>query len=247
MTLWNPNYDNRLVNTIDRPCNFAQQFLIRDGVLDITVYNRSNDVLWGLFNANVVQFSIILEFMAKILNVKVGYQIHMINSLHLYFHSNPQVSNILANINDFNIYDIFPATELTFNKESFDPFDNVDYLDSQFREFFKIENKIKRERSFTLDNIKINYLRDALRMAFIFAPYKRNDLSVEKYGQILDSLKELEYPELFISCLEFLNRSFLGMSEKDIYALITEYISLNERLIISEKQTKALVQYVITH
>ena len=72
------------VNTIDRPCNVSFFFLIRDGKLDLTISNRSNDVNLGLFNANIVQFSVILETMALLLGVPVGKQVHFINSLHYY-------------------------------------------------------------------------------------------------------------------------------------------------------------------
>jgi hypothetical protein len=52
--------------------------------LDITVTNRSNDMLWGLLGANYVHFSILQEYMAARLGVEVGYYHHFSNNLHVY-------------------------------------------------------------------------------------------------------------------------------------------------------------------
>jgi hypothetical protein len=53
-------------------------------VLDLTVTNRSNDLIWGLLGANYVCFSILQEYMAARLGVGVGHYHHFTNNLHLY-------------------------------------------------------------------------------------------------------------------------------------------------------------------
>jgi thymidylate synthase len=52
--------------------------------LDMTVTNRSNDLIWGLLGANYVQFSVLQEYMAAHLGVKVGLYHHMTTNLHIY-------------------------------------------------------------------------------------------------------------------------------------------------------------------
>lgn len=54
------------------------------GSLDITVCNRSNDLVWGMLGANVVQFSFLLEYMAARLGCVVGKYHHFTNNLHAY-------------------------------------------------------------------------------------------------------------------------------------------------------------------
>lgn len=68
----------------DVPCNTAAYFDLRDGVLNVTVTNRSNDAIWGCYGANVVQFSILLEYVAACLNVEVGTYRQFSNNFHVY-------------------------------------------------------------------------------------------------------------------------------------------------------------------
>jgi len=87
----------------DVPCNTECMFQIRevtgtanfDGsparpqkYLDMTVINRSNDLVWGLLGANVVHFSYLLEYMANAIGVEMGNQIHFTNNLHIYTENN---------------------------------------------------------------------------------------------------------------------------------------------------------------
>jgi len=53
-------------------------------VLDMTVTNRSNDLIWGLLGANFVHFSILMEYMAARLGAEVGLYHHFTNNLHCY-------------------------------------------------------------------------------------------------------------------------------------------------------------------
>ncbi len=53
-------------------------------VLDITVTNRSNDLVWGLLAANYTCFSVLAEYMAARLGVGVGKYHHFTNNLHCY-------------------------------------------------------------------------------------------------------------------------------------------------------------------
>jgi thymidylate synthase len=52
--------------------------------LDMTVCNRSNDLLWGLTNANYVTFATLLEYMAARIGVEPGLYHHVTNNLHAY-------------------------------------------------------------------------------------------------------------------------------------------------------------------
>jgi hypothetical protein len=57
----------------DVPCNVAATFQINcHGALDLTVFCRSNDIVWGAYGANAVHFSFLLEYMAVWIGVPVG-------------------------------------------------------------------------------------------------------------------------------------------------------------------------------
>lgn len=53
-------------------------------LLDMTVTNRSNDLIWGCLGANYVHFSMLQEYMAARLGVVVGKYHHFTNNLHVY-------------------------------------------------------------------------------------------------------------------------------------------------------------------
>lgn len=81
-------------------CNTAVYFSIRSGspkfdegkagtvtvksFLDMTVTNRSNDLIWGCLGANAVHFSFLQEYMAARIGVEVGRYNHFTNNLHVY-------------------------------------------------------------------------------------------------------------------------------------------------------------------
>jgi hypothetical protein len=73
-----------LSDTLDRACNTQMVFAINNGKLDLTIFNRSNDMWYGYCGANPVHFSIIQEFVAIALGVEVGLYYTVSNNLHLY-------------------------------------------------------------------------------------------------------------------------------------------------------------------
>ena len=68
----------------DVPCNTMLYCKVRDGRLLLTVCNRSNDMVWGLYGANVVQWSILQEYLAAQIGVAVGTMTTLSDSLHVY-------------------------------------------------------------------------------------------------------------------------------------------------------------------
>lgn len=68
----------------DKCCNTHAYFSVRDGCLDMTVCNRSNDLIWGMLGANVVHFSVLQEYLAACIGVEVGVYWQSSNNLHVY-------------------------------------------------------------------------------------------------------------------------------------------------------------------
>lgn len=79
-------------------CNLSVMFSLRDGpydapvgtpdngckYLDMTVTNRSNDLIWGMLGEDFVTFSVLQEYVAARLGVEVGRYHHFTNNLHVY-------------------------------------------------------------------------------------------------------------------------------------------------------------------
>lgn len=56
----------------DIPCNLTIKLAVSvDGELDMVVFNRSNDIVWGCYGANAVQFSYLQEYVA----LRAGYPV----------------------------------------------------------------------------------------------------------------------------------------------------------------------------
>jgi len=69
----------------DIPCNLsALPSVGTDGRLNLTVYNRSNDMVWGAYGANAVHFSVLQEMLAAGVGVPVGRYYQVSNNFHGY-------------------------------------------------------------------------------------------------------------------------------------------------------------------
>jgi hypothetical protein len=96
LSMWSPKGDltevldlenNRTFGGLkskDVPCNTHAYFDLRNNSLNMTVCNRSNDIIWGAYGANAVHFSILQEYIAGALNCKVGVYRQFSNNYHAY-------------------------------------------------------------------------------------------------------------------------------------------------------------------
>jgi thymidylate synthase len=86
--MWDPRADlwspNEKPVPKDLPCNTAIYFDCRDGNLNMTVTNRSNDIVWGCYGANVVHMSILQEYVAAQLGVWMGWYCQFSHNWHAY-------------------------------------------------------------------------------------------------------------------------------------------------------------------
>jgi len=83
LQMWDANKDlNR--HGKDVPCNTTIYFKIRDKKLNMTVCNRSNDMLWGAYGANAVHMSMLQEYIASHLRVQIGTYRQVSDSFHVY-------------------------------------------------------------------------------------------------------------------------------------------------------------------
>jgi len=85
LQMWGADQDlQRVESSKDVPCNTHIYFRPHDGMLDMTVCNRSNDLVWGLFGANAVHMSVLHEYVAAFSGYRVGSYFQMTNNLHVY-------------------------------------------------------------------------------------------------------------------------------------------------------------------
>jgi thymidylate synthase len=101
VTMWSVHSDLMRHGSKDVCCNLNVLFSVREvlvpkkklhGIgpqalfrfLDMTVTNRSNDLVWGMLGANAVHFSFLHEYMAARVGAEVGVYNHFTNNLHAY-------------------------------------------------------------------------------------------------------------------------------------------------------------------
>lgn len=84
VSMWDPVVDLGKDGK-DFPCNTQIYFKITVlGALDMIVLNRSNDIIWGAYGANVVHMSMMMEYVASSIGVPLGIYRQMSNDFHAY-------------------------------------------------------------------------------------------------------------------------------------------------------------------
>lgn len=84
LQMWDPEQDlNRKGK--DFPCNLCILFSVSvSGRLDMTVMNRSNDMIWGAYGANAVHMSMLQEYVASAIGIPIGKYHQVSNNFHAY-------------------------------------------------------------------------------------------------------------------------------------------------------------------
>lgn len=90
LAMWSPELDLNQQGK-DFPCNTHVYFDRRDGKLNMTVCNRSNDIWWGAYGANAVHMSYLQEYVALALGASIGRYTQMSNNYHLYPDKLPEI------------------------------------------------------------------------------------------------------------------------------------------------------------
>ena len=100
MTMWAPNGDLVAsegaggITAKDVPCNTQVYFDLTRGRLNMTVTNRSNDIVWGAYGANLVHMSMLMEFVAGAVGAPLGTYYQFSNNYHAYI-DRPDVQRLM--------------------------------------------------------------------------------------------------------------------------------------------------------
>jgi hypothetical protein len=120
LQMWDP------VNDLDSPskdipCNTNIYFKIRGGELQMTVCNRSNDMIWGAYGANAVHMSVLQEYIAAALGVYIGPYYQVSDSFHVYLNKEWDKVKDLSVTPFLPVNEFYPETHypLCSNPETF--------------------------------------------------------------------------------------------------------------------------------
>lgn len=78
------DHEDLMKTSKDKACNTSVMFDAQLGVLNMTVTNRSNDMIWGAYGANAVHFSMLHEYVANRAGLPIGTYFQVSNNLHVY-------------------------------------------------------------------------------------------------------------------------------------------------------------------
>jgi thymidylate synthase len=130
LQMWAVEHDLRRIDTQfneyskDVCCNLSVLFSLRDvpnlrtgigeyRVLDMTVFNRSNDLILGCLGANFVHFTMLQEYMANCLGVPMGVYNQVSNNLH-YYEANWRPQEWLAEYVGCNLSNTYLSAKFTY-------------------------------------------------------------------------------------------------------------------------------------
>jgi len=104
LQMWDP------VNDLDSPskdipCNTNIYFKVRDDKLQMTVCNRSNDMIWGAYGANAVHMSVLQEYVAAAVGCDMGPYYQVSDSFHVYLNKEWDKIKDLEGLNAFDAGD----------------------------------------------------------------------------------------------------------------------------------------------
>jgi hypothetical protein len=68
---------------------------VRDGKLNCNAFSRSGDVVWGVTNINIVEWTVLMEYIAQEIGVEVGTYSHFVTNVHIYDFTKSQVEDVL--------------------------------------------------------------------------------------------------------------------------------------------------------
>ncbi len=145
-----------LKSTKDYPCTRLLHFQkqANSNKLNLTVYMRSNDILWGASAVNIFNYTLIQEYFSHILGFEVGDYYHISNCFHFYENFTEQLINIAASNEvseeyynyemNFNSLENFDSLLLRLSSEETKLRENkhhgtiIDFEDDFFNDWYKI-------------------------------------------------------------------------------------------------------------
>ncbi|TKG89249.1 thymidylate synthase [Puteibacter caeruleilacunae] len=151
--------DGCLKKTKDFPCTRLLHFQKQPKThkLNLTVYMRSNDLMWGASAVNIFNFTFIQEYFAKILNLDIGDYYHVVNNFHYYDYHEKELQAIskVKDINDNGFY----------YEKSFNNLVEFDKLTDKLR---IEEEKLRRGEGNGLVDFKDDFFNDWYRVFYAF-------------------------------------------------------------------------------
>lgn len=124
--------------------------------LDLTVYVRSNDFIWGATAVNIFNYTFMQEYIASMIGLEVGSYFHVVNNLHYYEYHKAMVEQ-LANVNKVE------DGSFCYNKT----FHSLSEFDTQLRKLERFENNLRTGNTKILEEFNDDFFNDWAKVLFL--------------------------------------------------------------------------------
>lgn len=193
LAMWDPREEVDLGRQgKDLPCNTIATFQINTSrALDLSVFNRSNDIVWGCYGANAVHFSFLLEYMAHWIGVPVGTYTQISVNWHGYFET---VEPLMGKTSPEDPYAVGEVRPLLLPEA---PIEEIDR---------KIGEILQQTQSQQLYGYKEEFWRTTSVLLYAHEMW-RNLSAPERYDRPLFMIRSLDQNIDFVrGCVEWLER-----------------------------------------
>ncbi len=209
LAMWNVEDDLlKTGKSKDICCNLMVKFKVREQKLDITVFNRSNDLILGTLGNDYVVFSFLQEYMAARLGIEVGVYHQISDDMHVY-ENNWKPKDW---IESYEGYDNFYHKNFKSDWESVPFIENPDVFEKELIEFVEVNSK------FTTDPMYRVYWEEpflanvAQPMCYAFHFHKEKD-----YQGALYRCGEIKADDWRLACTQWLKkRSMKSAKENEV-------------------------------
>lgn len=154
MTLLEPKNDFQDFRVRDFPCTQSLSFMPREGKLDLVVFIRSNDLLWGWSGINIFEFTVLHELVSLMTGIPLGTYYHVSNSLHYYTEFEKRFVAMRAAPR----FDVYPAVGGALVDLPRNPLLDVRDLDRVLKGFFDVESKLRHRNLAGGDGVVVDWI-----------------------------------------------------------------------------------------
>jgi len=169
--------------TKDFPCTRLLHFQKQPKAnkLNLTVYMRSNDLVWGASAVNIFNFTFMLEYFSQILGLEIGEYYHIANNFHYYEEFEDVVQSIsqVKNITESQ----FEYSKSFHSLLEFD--EKINLLKSE-------ENKLRQGNYADLIDFKDDFFNDWYRAFYVFNTHRKVIFSNPILNQLFKKLMHYE-------------------------------------------------------
>jgi len=178
----------------DVPCNTHAYVSINPLGLELTVCNRSNDMIWGMLGANVVHFSFLQEYLAACIGVPVNVYNQFTNNLHVY-RSNWKPDEWLSDRTEdlYSMPRVLRAVPLVKDVERFN-YECAEFIDLK-------EDGVYQEP----------FLNDVAVWACLGYRHHKN----REYPRALEAVSRIESDDWRVACRRWLERRSVAWRKKN--------------------------------